>query len=372
MSQQKDTTNNTSFIQERLCRDCLTFLDPRNDARKTTGMPECLHRRILQHPELSKLSIAHVDCDAFYATVEKRDNPALTHTPLIIGGRGQRGVVSTACYIARMNGVHSAMPMYKARKLCPDAVVIPPDMKKYSKVSKEIRVIMRSLTPLVEPLSIDEAFMDFSGTERLHGQNAAWLLANMAKEIEGKIGITVSIGLAPNKFLAKIASDMDKPRGFTVVGNNEKKDFLATLPITKIYGIGKKTAAKMQKDGLSMISQVQQMEASTLAKRYGEIGLRLHQLALGDDQRPIKSTRKTKSISSETTFNHDLYKLDDLEKLLWQLAENVSRDLKTKEMAGKTIHLNLKPVHTGSSPVHAPLANRPSWQKHCLRLAAIC
>jgi DNA polymerase-4 len=323
-----------------LCRDCLELLKP-EDIQPNKAQ-NCTHRRTIAHPELSTLKIAHVDCDAFYATVEKRDNPDLTHKPLIIGGGSQRGVVSTACYVARMSGVHSAMPMFKARKLCPDAVILPPDMKKYASVSKDIRMRMQALTPLVEPLSIDEAFMDFSGTERLHGKSAAWLLAKMVKEIEEEVGITVSVGLAPNKFLAKIASDMDKPRGFTVVGEAEKKDFLAKLPITKIYGIGKKTAAKMHKDGLSMISQVQEMEASTLAKRYGEIGLRLHRLAQGDDTRNIKPSRKTKSVSSERTLSKDLRNKEDLEKILWQVAENVSADLKAKEMAGQTITLKLK------------------------------
>ncbi|UTW56922.1 DNA polymerase IV [Kordiimonas sp. SCSIO 12610] len=328
--------------QPTLCRDCMTEIAPPSAKQTSTPHQDCNHNRLLSHAELRTLSIAHVDCDAFYATVEKRDNPELTKKPLIIGGGGQRGVVSTACYIARMNGVHSAMPMFKARKLCPDAVILPPNMKKYSKVSKEIRSKMLSLTPLVEPISIDEAFMDFSGTERLHGTYAAKLLANMAKEIEAEIGITVSIGLAPNKFLAKIASDMNKPRGFTIVGEQEKQEFLASLPITKIYGIGKKTAARMNKDGLSMISQIQTMDASILAKRYGEVGLRLHRLAMGDDTRPIKSKRETKSISSERTFRKDINIREDLEKLLWKLAENVSLELKTKQMAGKTITLKLK------------------------------
>jgi len=322
-----------------LCRDCSHFIDR---GTKKGRKNSCQHRRKITHPEIRDLVIAHVDCDAFYAAVEKRDNPALIHKPLIIGGGSNRGVVSTACYIARMNGVRSAMPMYKAKKLCPDAVILPPQMRKYQKVGQQIKDIMRSLTPQVEPLSIDEAFMDFSGTERLHGRPAAIILSEMANHIEEEIGVSVSIGLAPNKFLAKLASDMNKPRGFTIIGESDKREILAEMPISRIYGVGKKTAASLARDGLSMISQLQTMDESTLAKRYGEIGLRLYYLSRGEDRRRINSKRKSKSISSERTLSRDLIDKDALEKILWKLCENVSLELKEKKMAGQTVTLKLK------------------------------
>jgi DNA polymerase-4 len=179
---------------------------------------------LVRHGELRSLSIAHVDCDAFYATVEKRDRPELADRPVVIGG-GARGVVLACCYVARLYGVRSAMPMFKALAACPDAVVIPPDMAKYRDVGREMRAEMRKLTPLVEPLSIDEAFLDLGGTEALHTACPAQLLARLAKRVETLLGITVSIGLSDNKFLAKLASDLDKPRGFAVLSRNEAAAF---------------------------------------------------------------------------------------------------------------------------------------------------
>ena len=188
------------------CRDCLHDLDI---AARRCG--ECGSPRLVRHAALPSLTFAHIDCDAFYATVEKRDNPELADKPVIIGG-GKRGVVSAACYISRTFGVRSAMPMFKALALCPSAIVIPPDMAKYVRVGREVRRAMQALTPLVEPLSIDEAFLDLGGTQRVHGMIPAKVLARFARKVEGDIGITVSVGLSCNKFLAKIASDMDKPR----------------------------------------------------------------------------------------------------------------------------------------------------------------
>ncbi|MEX0300162.1 MAG: DNA polymerase IV, partial [Kordiimonas sp.] len=295
----------------------------------------------ISHPELLSLSIAHLDCDAFYAAIEKRDNPELASRPVLIGGE-QRGVVSTACYIARMSGVHSAMPMYKAKKLCPDAVIIRGNMKLYQEVGRDIRERMRALTPVVEPLSIDEAFLDLSGTEKLHKAKPATLLARFAKEIEDEIGITVSVGLAPNKFLAKLGSDMDKPRGFTVIGNSDAKALLATLPISRIYGIGKKSAQSLAKDGLSQISQLQTMDEASLIRRYGETGQRLYRLSRGIDKRTVKPGSGAKSVSSERTLAKDLADYTALETLLWGLCETVSADLKRKELAGSTITVKLK------------------------------
>lgn len=329
-----------STYQSTLCRTCATVFEQNTEAKQRNCV-NCGRSRLVSHAELLDLSIAHVDCDSFYASVEKRENPALTSKPLIIGGE-HRGVVSTACYIARMNGVRSAMPMYKAKKLCPDAVVLRPNMRLYQSVSKEIRAKLEALTPLVEPLSIDEAFLDLSGTQRLHGHSPAAMLATLANDIEKDIGVTISVGLAPNKFLAKLASDWEKPRGFKVIGKSDMHETLAKLPITRIYGIGKKAAEKLRKDGLTEIHQLQNMDEATLIRRYGEIGQRLFRLSRGIDVRSVTSSGRAKSISSERTLDRDLANYTALENKLWALAENVSADLKRKNMAGLTLTLKLK------------------------------
>src|SRR5436309_5885970 len=263
------------------CRDCL------RDTGDAQRCPACFSPRILRHAELDTLTICHVDCDAFYATIEKRDDPSLADKPLIIGG-GKRGVVATACYIARTFGIHSAMPMFKARKLCPHATVISPDMAKYVRVGREVRKLMFDLTPQVEPLSIDEAFMDLTGTERLHGMSPAQSLACFSRRIETAIGITVSIGLSANKFLAKIASDMDKPRGFAVLGKDEAAAFLSPKPVGFIWGVGKVSAARLQRDGYNTIADLQRADETALMKRYGVEGRRLWRLSRGIDDRSVK------------------------------------------------------------------------------------
>ncbi len=318
------------------CRDCLT------DAPDGAGRcPACRSPRLLRHPEIDRLAIAHVDCDAFYAAIEKRDDPTLADRPLIVGG-GQRGVVTTACYLARTYGVHSAMPMFEARRLCPQATIIKPNMAKYAAVSREVRALMLELTPLVEPLSIDEAFMDLAGTERLHGTTPAKVLARFAARVEREIGITVSIGLAANKFLAKIASDLDKPRGFAVLGQGEAAAFLAGKPVTFIYGVGKAAQARLARDGFRLVADLQNADERDLARRYGAEGLRLHRLARGLDARAVNPERERKSVSSETTFERDIAAFRPLEKRLWALAEEVSDRLKEKELAGSTVTLKLK------------------------------
>src|ERR1044071_701026 len=260
------------------CRDCL------RDTGDTPRCQTCFSPRILRHPELDALTICHVDCDAFYATIEKRDDPSLKDKPLIIGG-GKRGVVATACYVARTFGIHSAMPMFKARKLCPHATVIPPDMAKYVRVGREVRQLMFELTPQVEPLSIDEAFMDLTGTERLHGMSPARSLERFSRRVEADIGITVSIGLSANKFLAKIASDMDKPRGFAVLGQDEAVAFLAGKPVGFIWGVGKVAAGRLQRDGFNTVADLQRGAETDLMKRYGVEGRRLWRLSRGLDHR---------------------------------------------------------------------------------------
>ncbi len=287
------------------------------------------------------LAIAHIDCDAFYAAIEKRDNPELQDVPVIVGG-GQRGVVSTCCYIARIYGVRSAMPMFKALEACPDAVVIRPNMEKYSEVGKEIRERMRALTPLVEPISIDEAFLDLTGTERLHQAPPAETLAKFVGGLETDIGISASVGLAPNKFLAKLASDLEKPRGFSVIGAEEAERVLAPMPVGRIWGVGKVFQKTLEKDGIKTIGQLQTMDAADLARRYGSIGLRLATLSHGDDSRIVKPQRGAKSVSSETTFRTDISSLDTLRPILRNLSEKVSRRLKKSDLAGRGITLKLK------------------------------
>nr|WP_253706945.1 DNA polymerase IV [Bradyrhizobium sp. WD16] len=318
------------------CRDCLTDLPP--DARRCTA---CGSPRLVRHQHLHALSLAHIDCDAFYATVEKRDDPAIADRPVIIGG-GRRGVVSAACYIARTFGVRSAMPMFKALELCPDAAVVRPDMAKYVRVGREVRNAMRALTPLVEPLSIDEAFLDLSGTERLHGMIPAKVLARFARDIERDIGITVSVGLSVNKFLAKIASDLDKPRGFATLAQDEAATMLAPKPVGFIFGVGPATEQRLAQRGFRLVGDLQRADETDLMKQFGPEGRRLWRLARGIDDRRVVADRDAKTISSETTFDTDIRDLPTLEKVLWRLCEKVSARLKSGELAGSTITLKLK------------------------------
>jgi DNA polymerase-4 len=295
----------------------------------------------LRHAELDTLAIAHVDCDAFYAAVEKRDDPSLNDKPLIVGG-GKRGVVTTACYIARIFGVRSAMPMFEARKLCPHATIIRPNMEKYAGVSRQVRALMLELTPLVEPISIDEAFMDLSGTQRLHGMSVAKSLARFAAKVERTLGITVSIGLSCNKFLAKIASDLDKPRGFAVLGQAEAAAFLAPKPVSFIYGVGRAAANRFAKDGIHLVSDLQKFDEAELMRRYGVEGRRLARLCRGIDDRDVNPERERKSVSAENTFERDIASFRPLEKRLWAAAEEVADRLKEKRLAGATVTLKLK------------------------------
>ncbi|WP_353413944.1 DNA polymerase IV [Brucella sp. NBRC 12953] len=323
--------------EQGFCRDCLSLQKLESARRcRTCGSP-----RLVRHPELYKLSLAHVDCDAFYASVEKRDNPDIRDKPVIIGG-GTRGVVSTACYIARIHGVRSAMPMFKALEACPQAVVIKPNMEKYSQVGREVRQLMRELTPLVEPISIDEAFLDLGGTERLHRAPAAMVLARFAKRVETEIGITISVGLSYCKYLAKVASDLEKPRGFSVIGEMEALDFLRDKPVSMIWGVGKSFNAKLESDGIRTIGQLQTMDEGTLMKAYGTMGQRLFRLSRGQDSRKVEPEHDMKSVSAETTFNKDLSQATDLIPVLRALSEKVSQRLKVGDIAGRTVILKLK------------------------------
>ena len=322
-----------------LCRDCLAIgSEGTSTAARCQG---CGSPRLLRHDELFRLGIAHLDCDAFYASVEKRDDPSLADKPVIVGG-GQRGVVSAACYVARTYGVHSAMPMFKARKACPNAVVIKPEMTKYTAVGRQIRAIMKDFTPLVEPLSLDEAFLDLTGTERLHGQAPAATAAAIVKRIQAEAGVSASIGLSYNKSLAKVASDLDKPRGFAVIGRAEAVEFLAQQPVSIIWGAGKALQRRLAKDGITTVAQLQLLDEVDLIARYGAMGQRMAQFVRGEDPRRIKANRPTKSISSETTFHHDITDGDALRKILWRQADRVARRVKAADLAGTTVVLKLR------------------------------
>ena len=341
------------------CRDCLA-----DAAEGHTRCKACGSRRILSHPELRDLAIAHLDCDAFYASIEKRDDPSLIDKPVIVGGSGRRGVVSTACYLARIHGVRSAMPMFQALKLCPKAVVIRPSMSKYAEVARAVRALMRELTPLVEPLSLDEAYLDLSGTERLHGRSPAKSMAKLAKRIADEIGITASIGLSYNKFLAKLASDLDKPRGFAVIGRAESKAFLREKPIGFIRGVGAATEARLARDGVARIAQLQDADPHDLMKRYGNTGLWLWRMANAEDARAVDPDAEMKSISGEVTFETDIADFETLEHVLWDQSERVSARAKASEIGGRTVTLKLKTAgfktRTRSHSLEAPtqLADR--------------
>src|SRR5690606_9225438 len=261
--------------------------------------PSCASRRVIVHDELSDLHIAHLDCDAFYASVEKRDRPELRDRPVIVGG-GKRGVVATACYVARLYGVGSAMPMFKALKACPEAVVIKPDFTKYKHESSRILGALGTLTPLIQPLSLDEAWADLSGTERLNGGPPAFQLIRLQKQIEDETGLTVSIGLAPNRFLAKIASEMDKPRGFSVIGAAEARSLLSDRPVGILPGVGEVFSRSLRSDGYATVGDLAREDVKVLARRYGESGLRLHDLAHARDSRPVNPDRDRKGMSAET------------------------------------------------------------------------
>lgn len=318
-----------------LCRDCLAQIAP------SRRCPSCGSPRVLSHPELDTLTIAHMDCDAFYASVEKRDDPSLEGKPVIIGG-GRRGVVSTACYVARIRGVRSAMPMFQALKLCPEAVIIKPRMDAYVEASRAIRKMMEDLTPAIEPLSLDEAFLDMTGTARLHGAPPAVMLAHLVRRMKTELGLTGSIGLSHNKFLAKVASDLDKPHGFSIIGAAETTDFLRDKPVRLIWGVGAVTRASLDKAGIRTFSDLLRWEQTDLVARFGSMGDRLWHLARGQDHRRISANAPVKSISKETTFNDDTSDRDILDGHIWRLSEQVADRAKARDIAGRVVTLKLK------------------------------
>jgi DNA polymerase-4 len=323
---------------DALCRDCGSFAAGSAEAPRCAA---CGSPRRLRHPELAALSIAHVDCDAFYASIEKRDRPELKDQPVVVGGR-RRGVVMAACYVARLYGVRSAMPMFKALQACPGAVVVPPNMGKYRDEGQRIRALMQELTPLVEPLSIDEAFLDLTGTERLHHGPPARTLALLARRIEQEVGVTVSIGLSCNKFLAKLASDLDKPRGFAVIGRTEAVAFLRPRSVGLIPGVGRTLQERLAADGIVTIGDLQERDETSLGKTYGAMGLRLWRLARAEDSRAIDPEAPAKSVSAETTLDTDTCSAEALLRILWPLCEEVSGRLKESGLATAGVTLKLK------------------------------
>ncbi len=333
-----------------LCRDCFGVV------ASAASCPTCRGTRLIAHPDLFSLTIAHIDCDAFYASVEKRDRPELAAQPVIVGG-GTRGVVTAACYVARLYGVRSAMPMFKALKACPDAVVIRPDFAKYIAASRQVRALMAALTPLLQPLSIDEAVLDLAGTEALHGAPPAVVLARFAGAVEREVGITVSIGLAANRLLAKIAAGRDKPRGFAVIGAAEAASLLAPEPVRLLPGIGPVQARKLEAMGITRLGQLQVLDDRDALRRLGEDGPALVRRARGEGARLVDPGRETKSISAETTFDTDLRDVPALERHLWRLAEKLGRRLRENDLAASGVVLKLK---TAQFSIRTRAARLPS------------
>ena len=319
-----------------LCRDCF-----HHAAEDFTRCPACASRRVIAHPDLFRLTVAHIDCDAFYASVEKRDRPELASRPVIVGG-GTRGVVAACCYSARLSGVRSAMPMFKARAACPDAVVIKPDIAKYAREGSRIRAMMEALTPLVQPLSIDEAVLDLAGTEALHGAPPAAVLARFANAVEREVGVTVSVGLAANRLMAKLAAERDKPRGFAVIGAQEAAAWLAPQSVAVLPGVGPAMAKRLSAAGFVRLGQLAALDAKAALTRFGADGPALVARARGEDDRPVNPARETKSISAETTFDADISALVALEGPLWLLCEKLARRLKDKGFAAGGVVLKLK------------------------------
>jgi len=319
-----------------LCRDCLARV-----AETDAICPACSGVRLIRHPELFRLTIAHIDCDAFYASVEKRDRPELRARPVIVGG-GVRGVVTAACYVARLYGVKSAMPMFKALKACPDAVVIRPDFRKYVAAGRAVRALMQRLTPLVQPLSIDEAVLDLAGTESLHSAPPAAVLAGFANDVEREVGLTVSVGLGANRLLAKIAVERDKPRGFAVIGATEASALLAGEPVGLLPGVGPALARRLAATGITRLGQLQTLDERAARVRIGEDGPSLCLRSRGIDDRSVDPARATRSVSAETTFDRDLRRVEDIEAPLWRLSEKLARRLREQDFAAAGIVLKLK------------------------------
>ena len=285
--------------------------------------------------------ILHVDMDAFFASVEQRDHPEYRGKAVIVGGIGSRGVVSTASYEARRFGVRSAMPMSEARRRCPDGIYLAPDHRKYTQEAKKIRLLMAEFSPLIEPLSIDEAFLDVSGMEMLYGDPAEIALA-LKERIFQETGLTASAGLAPNKFLAKLASDLQKPAGLVVVKPGEESSFLRDLPISRMWGVGPATAKQLELLGISKIGELAQADPARLFKFVGQSAADMQRLAQGIDERPVVSEHVPKSVGNEETFAHDLFDRQEILLQLLALSEKVAWRLRQLRLSGRTVTLKLR------------------------------
>lgn len=287
-------------------------------------------------------AILHVDMDAFYASVEQRDNPDLLGKPVIVGaGPHVRGVVAACSYEARKFGVHSAMPSRTAYKLCPQGVFVRPDMKKYGQVSKQIMVILGTFTPFVQPVSVDEAVLDVTGSTKIFG-DALTIAKRIKAEIHAQAGLTASVGIAPNKFVAKLASDLNKPDGLTVITEGNKVEILAPLPVSRIWGVGKVTEERLHELGLRTIGDIQRMPIEELRQRFGNTADHLQALALGEDDREVETDEESKSISSEHTFDVDTADLDQIKKCLLEQCEEVGLRLRQEKAAARTVQLKLR------------------------------
>jgi len=286
--------------------------------------------------------IIHIDMDAFYASVEQHDNPALQGLPVIVGGDpGRRGVVSAASYEARVYGVHSAMPSSQARRLCPQGVFLPVRMHRYREVSDQVFQILREYTPLVEPLSLDESFLDVTGSEKLFG-TALQIAMEVKRRIREATGLTASAGIAPNKFLAKIASDYKKPDGLVEVKPEEVQVFLRDLPISKLWGVGKSTEEVLKGMGILKVGQLAVFPAEKIERKLGKFGLELIALARGEDERPVSPESEAKSISQEETFTPDLEHLEQMRKVLLDQAEQVGWELRKQKLKGSTVTVKVR------------------------------
>ncbi len=285
--------------------------------------------------------IMHVDMDAFYASVEQRDNPALRHMPVIVGGLMERGVVATASYEARKFGIHSAMSMKEARRLCPNGVFLPVRMAHYRRISHEIRIILSHYSPLIEPLALDEAFLDISGME-LHYPDVTEIAKAVKEDIRRKTGLVASAGIGPNKFLAKLASDLDKPDGLVWIPYGKEAEILAPLPVQRLWGVGKVTEQVLLQAGFETIGDIAKSSVEALQPVVGKQAQRIHQLSLGLDKRPLEVSRRPQSVGNEHTYEHDLVTENEIDEQLRLLANEVSWRLRQNHIMGRTITLKIR------------------------------
>lgn len=294
------------------------------------------------NPQTKHRQIIHVDMDAFYASVEQRDDPALKGRPVVVGGNpNSRGVVSTASYEARKAGIHSAMPLAEARRRCPQAIFLPVNGKKYRQVSQQIREIFLTYTPLVEPLSLDEAFLDVTGSTKLFGA-AEEIALTIKQRIQNELNLCASVGVANNKFLAKLASDLEKPNGFVVVNPDSVQEFLDPLPVNRIWGVGEKMLQRLDRLNIHTVYDLRMVDQALLIRLFGSWGNQIYCLARGIDDRPVESIREAKSIGRETTFAYDLADRETLETILLELACDVGQSLRREQLKGKTITLKIR------------------------------